>query len=505
MGSLTNSLRIPMPQKKLTHRRSRSNVSNRGTIGKSTKLAIKEIQAELEREEKNEKEESIEEPIVVNVKDLPKDKEEDSSEEKKELEEQEKESGENEFYSKITQYYNQKRENTRGKYEREIESLNLVIMKLKKDMEEQLNHLNEAEKKAKERLNSAEQTAITDTEIPTQFCTKSFAVLTALISRLNITKNIPSGEVFKSLDDLYKKSPDEDPHSILVVAHFGYEIDKSLIEYSKKMKVVYCAVYDSFSVKNRLNPAMVQRMRFSASAAYYMLSSKGASDKYGSLRKGLDVSFVRDVWDLLEDPVTSFFATNLGFAPSVERMKTNCIVRIPVSNRDIYPDGKEMNYRIRVLYISPFLHTASNKLSLNINSRAAFSDDDYKPKGIITNTLYKPVSAAKNVSKLFKVFEGDNSSKFTSNTIIIHIHGGGWVSQSPDQHLPYLSEWAKVAKLPAISIDYSLAPEKSYPVCVNECYAIYKWFQNPENCKLMGLPIGKFDINNIYFILFYLI
>merc|ERR1712137_446706 len=230
-----------------------------------------------------------------------------------------------------------------------------------------------------------------------------------------------------------------------------------------------------------------------------MVYNKETADTYSGLRQNLDVNFVRDVWDLLEDPVTSFFATSLGFAPSIERMKINCELRIPVPKANVYPElivpgnpsALVTKYKIRCLFISPYLHKIDSSLSSNISGRAAVDETVKKNKP-------KVRSAAHSVSKKFRKGLGATTEyilgpaeEYPDNLIIIHIHGGGWVSQSPDQHLPYLSEWAKEAKLPAISIDYSLAPERKYPVCVNECFAIYKWLQKPSNCEKMGLSVNK--------------
>ena len=74
-----------------------------------------------------------------------------------------------------------------------------------------------------------------------------------------------------------------------------------------------------------------------------------------------------------------------------------------------------------------------------------------------------------------------------SNTIILHIHGGGWVSQSPDQHLSYCSEWAKTSNSPVISVDYSLSPKAQFPTALNECFAVYKWLLQPKNTRKLGI------------------
>lgn len=64
----------------------------------------------------------------------------------------------------------------------------------------------------------------------------------------------------------------------------------------------------------------------------------------------------------------------------------------------------------------------------------------------------------------------------SSKTILFHIHGGGFISQSPESHLAYMNDWAKkIPDLPIISIDYSLAPESCYPIALQEILDCYLW------------------------------
>lgn len=60
--------------------------------------------------------------------------------------------------------------------------------------------------------------------------------------------------------------------------------------------------------------------------------------------------------------------------------------------------------------------------------------------------------------------------------LILHIHGGGFISQSSLSHSVYTREWA--AMLPdavILSVDYSLAPEAQFPVALNEAVHAYGW------------------------------
>ena len=183
------------------------------------------------------------------------------------------------------------------------------------------------------------------------------------------------------------------------------------------MKVVYCAVGKSRSTSEKSKPSIstsvIKQMYFSYAAVRYMLSSKTASDQYGGLRANLDVHYVRDVWDLLEDPLTNFFATQFGIAPAIEKMKINCDLRIPVKASDIFNvllpqylthDDSEIklkkkeikwdsslrksssdvftsrvdqkNYRIRCLYISQYASEVDPSLILkSIKTRANFVED----------------------------------------------------------------------------------------------------------------------------------
>lgn len=89
--------------------------------------------------------------------------------------------------------------------------------------------------------------------------------------------------------------------------------------------------------------------------------------------------------------------------------------------------------------------------------------------------------------------------------LVLHVHGGGFVSQSSQSHLSYLKQWAALTGIPILTIDYrcvhtpftlalsvfclggrglvstdsslvdSLAPEHPYPTAHHQCYAAYKW------------------------------
>jgi acetyl esterase/lipase len=61
------------------------------------------------------------------------------------------------------------------------------------------------------------------------------------------------------------------------------------------------------------------------------------------------------------------------------------------------------------------------------------------------------------------------------DTIIIHIHGGGFIGTSTSMHQTYLTKWANKLKVPVFAMDYRLAPQVKFPFLVNDCIRMYIW------------------------------
>jgi len=86
--------------------------------------------------------------------------------------------------------------------------------------------------------------------------------------------------------------------------------------------------------------------------------------------------------------------------------------------------------------------------------------------------------------KLFKKKE----TKDNINGVIIHIHGGGFVSMSSATHRNYLNLWAKALNMVIFSIDYRLAPEHPYPAALDDVWQGYNWLINYSE-SILGIPM----------------
>ena len=70
------------------------------------------------------------------------------------------------------------------------------------------------------------------------------------------------------------------------------------------------------------------------------------------------------------------------------------------------------------------------------------------------------------------------------NTIIIDIHGGGFISSSTLLHEKYLRKWSNKLNIPVFGINYSLAPKYQYPESLNDVYQVYMWILKYSNDEL---------------------
>ena len=72
----------------------------------------------------------------------------------------------------------------------------------------------------------------------------------------------------------------------------------------------------------------------------------------------------------------------------------------------------------------------------------------------------------------------ENKKEEKKKTIMIHVHGGGFVAMSPTSHENYTLKWANKLKIPIFSIDYRLSPGVAFPKALDDVYQSYLWILN---------------------------
>ena len=64
--------------------------------------------------------------------------------------------------------------------------------------------------------------------------------------------------------------------------------------------------------------------------------------------------------------------------------------------------------------------------------------------------------------------------KMDRSRAILYIHGGGWVSCSPQTHRAITWRLAHLTGVPVYAVDYRLAPEHPYPAALNDALSAYE-------------------------------
>ena len=134
-----------------------------------------------------------------------------------------------------------------------------------------------------------------------------------------------------------------------------------------------------------------------------------------------------------------------------------------LSNNEINIDNNKDNklplYQEKIINKDDKKYYVSTRL-LN-HSKILFANEDKQ-----SNNYYFPFN-------LF--YSNPEITNETRDSIIIHIHGGGFIGNKTFDHECYLRTLSNKLKIPIIGIDYGLAPENKYPKGLNDCYQAYCW------------------------------
>jgi hormone-sensitive lipase len=75
----------------------------------------------------------------------------------------------------------------------------------------------------------------------------------------------------------------------------------------------------------------------------------------------------------------------------------------------------------------------------------------------------------------FPFMNGYVPANKTGDSIIIHVHGGGFIAGSSRAQQSFTRRWANETGLTLFSIDYRLSPEYSYPSAIEDVWQGYYW------------------------------
>jgi acetyl esterase/lipase len=91
-----------------------------------------------------------------------------------------------------------------------------------------------------------------------------------------------------------------------------------------------------------------------------------------------------------------------------------------------------------------------------------------------------------------------NTSAIDPGPVILHVHGGGYISFQAVHSVPALAQNVSSTGVAMISINYRLAPENPFPIPLEDCWSALIWVQNhasalhidPSRIAVMGESAG---------------
>jgi hormone-sensitive lipase len=167
------------------------------------------------------------------------------------------------------------------------------------------------------------------------------------------------------------------------------------------------------------------------------------------------------------------FRTNTFNHPDLTEYKEDILKNITTKNKD----------RVKVRVIAPFPLVLTGQTKEKFKAKMAEMKAKVSEMTInikdLTNKLFH-----KEESPKVPVIKDD------FNGVIIHIHGGGFVSMSSASHRNYLYLWAKALNMIIFSIDYRLAPQDPFPAAIDDIWQAYNWIVNYSE-PILGIPLDK--------------
>lgn len=126
-----------------------------------------------------------------------------------------------------------------------------------------------------------------------------------------------------------------------------------------------------------------------------------------------------------------------------------------------------------------------------LEARAAFaalqSGDTPRPDARIEDRVLPVGPTGAIAVRIVRPVEGA-----TDLPVVLYFHGGGWVAGGPDTHDRLARELAVGANVALVFVDYTLAPEASYPVQNEQAYAVMLWVV--DHAADLGVDAGRLAV-----------
>ena len=275
-------------------------------------------------------------------------------------------------------------------------------------------------------------------------------------------------------------------HYLKIIPYNRDVIEKGLNKFLDFVKIGYASINKT---KSKLNNKFKMYTSFGMYSTLYFFNKKKAITESNNFLMNPQLDALLTVWNMLDNPI--FCKLVKIILPSVKYNHTFYIKRTQkeidiklieelckkTSNFNI--SNEEENNIIHELFIGN-----ENKINDNLPLIKEKNKDDKTDENYVKIKVYnyEKLKFNKNIineSDIQNNINNDENNKKDevkkTKTILIHVHGGGFVAMSPKSHENYTLKWAKNLKIPIFSIDYRLSPGVAFPKSLDDVYQSYIW------------------------------
>ncbi|KAM3147243.1 hypothetical protein pb186bvf_000494 [Paramecium bursaria] len=250
-------------------------------------------------------------------------------------------------------------------------------------------------------------------------------------------------------------------------------------------------------------------------AIFYLVSKEETQIEAMKVLINPDIMHVLTLWRIIDESKI----VKLSYSQQLDKVKHKKIIHIPRLFGSITLDSLETNQLISLpsnLLFSMAFTDIRVKHQSKVRVRILSQQQVFK-NNVDANSIRRVINNLKQSQQLTQPIQSqivqvqDNaffsmsccgprqsSKNFKIKNVIIHIHGGGFISMSSFSHQAYTRKWA-LSETIVFSIDYRLAPEHQFPSQLEDCWQAYMWivhfareFLNTdcENIILIGDSAG---------------
>ena len=275
-------------------------------------------------------------------------------------------------------------------------------------------------------------------------------------------------------------------HYLKIIPYNRDVIEKGLNKFLDFVKIGYASINKT---KSKLNNKFKMYTSFGMYSTIYFFNKKKAITESNNFLMNPQLDALLTVWNMLDNPI--FCKLVKIILPSV---KYNHIFYIKRTQKEIDIKlieelcKKTSNFNISNEEENNIIHELfignENKINDNLPLIKEKNKDDKTDENYVKIKVYnyEKLKFNKNIineSDIQNNINNDENNKKDevkkTKTILIHVHGGGFVAMSPKSHENYTLKWAKNLKIPIFSIDYRLSPGVAFPKSLDDVYQSYIW------------------------------